>query len=217
MDKYQLTAQKRDLKQKVASLRHDGQLPANIFGSGASQAITLDSKEATKLLSQISESTVIYINLDGKDIPVMLGEVQKDPIKGELIHLTLRKVNLRKKVIASIPVETTGLFSVPGAYYHLVYDEIEAEALPTDLPKAFVVDVSKFQAIGDELTFADLDYDHDKVTLKIEDEKLPVVVVSEVVEEVEEEPATPAEAEASAEGAAPAEGETPAPEAPAAE
>ena len=193
MDKHQLTAQIRDLKQKPAALRRQGLLPANVFGVGESRALTLSLKEVSKLLTQVSESTVFYLQLDQEEIPVMLVEVQKHPITGQLIHLSLRQVNLKQKVTTAIPLQTTGSFNVPGAFYHLVYDEIEAEALPTDLPEALVVDISSLKAIGDEIKFADLDYDRSKVSLKV-DEKLPVVVVNEIVEE-EEAPQAGSESE----------------------
>jgi hypothetical protein len=144
----------------------------------------------------------------------MLSEVQKNPLTGGVRHLALRQVNLKQKVIAAIPIETTGEFGVPEAVYLLVKDEVEAEALPTDLPEKFVVDISKFTSVGEQITFADLTYDHAKVELKIDNEDEPIVVVEAVKEEVEEAP--PVEA-AAPEGEAAATGETPAAATPAPE
>ena len=151
---------------------------------------------------------MFYLSLDSKETPVMLSEIQRDQITNAYVHIALRQVDLRKKVTAKIPVETTGLFAVPGAYYNLVHDEIEAEALPTDLPESFTIDLAALKAIGDEVTFADLAYDRSKVTLQIDDEKLPVLVVNEIVETPEEEEPAPAaqeEAPAAETEAAPAE------------
>lgn len=208
MEKHTLQGQKRELTQKTKKLRAAGFIPANVYGADGSHALSLPLKDTTKLLAQISESTVFYLSLDSKETPVMLSEIQRDPITNAYVHIALRQVDLRKKVTAKIPVETTGLFAVPGAYYNLVHDEIEAEALPTDLPESFTIDLAALKAIGDEVTFADLAYDRSKVTLQIDDEKLPVLVVNEIVETPEEEEPTPAaqeEAPAAETEAAPAE------------
>ena len=187
-EKHVLQAQQRDLQTKPAHYRRQDLLPANIYGVGASQAIVLPVKETAKLLTEISESTVFYLTLDDQEIPVMIAEVQKDPITGQYLHLALRQVDLKQKVTAMIPVTVTGDFSVPSALYLVVKDEVEAEALPTDLPEEFVIDVSKFTAVGQQITYADLDYDHDKVTLHFDSANEPLVVVNEVKEEVEPEP-----------------------------
>jgi large subunit ribosomal protein L25 len=191
-----LDAQLRDLQLKPQALRRQGLLPANISGGKASQALTIPFAQARQLLADISESSVFYLQLDGqKQIPAMLSEVQHHPVSGQLLHLGMRQVNLKQKVTASIPISTTGEFAIPDAVFLLVKDEVEAEALPTDLPEEFVVDVSRFAAIGDQFTFADLTYDRDKVKLNLESEDEPIVVVNAVKVEVEEEPA-PADAEA---------------------
>jgi len=68
-------------------------------------------------------------------------------------------------------------------------NEITVEALPTDLPHEFVVDVSGFAEIGDVITVADLVYDHEKVEV-VDHEPEDVVVTLDyatIEEEVEEE------------------------------
>lgn len=197
MDKHILKAKKRTLDVKPRALRQEDLLPANVYGVKGSQPLTLEAKAVDKMFSVISESTVVYIDLEGKEIPTLISEVQYDPVSGGIIHIAFRQVNLKQKVTASIPVETTGEFNVPGAMYHVVTDEIEAEGLPTDLPEAFILDLGKLSAIGDSVTFADLDYDREKLTLKIDDEKLPVIVVN-AVEEEEQEEEKPAEETAAA-------------------
>ena len=186
MEKHIIKANPRAETEKPKKLRADGYTPANIFGVGASRAIALETKQVDKLLEHVSESTVIYVDLEGKEIPVMFSEIQYDPIHGKPLHLALRQVNLSEKVTAMIPVETTGVFNVPGAYYNLVHDEIEAEGLPTDLPEAFILDLGKLKAVGDAVPYSALEYDRAKITLKIEDETLPVLVVDAIIEETEE-------------------------------
>ena len=196
MEKHILKVELRNEHEKAKHLRQQCIMPINLFGTEGSKALKVVSRQAEKVLTQISESTVLYLEIDGKEVPVMLGEVQRHPINGSVIHVSFHQVNLKQKVTAMIPVEVTGTFSVPGAYYHLVADEVEAEGLPMDLPELFQIDLGNLKAIGDEVTYGDLQYDRAKITLKIEDEKLPVLVVN-VVEEVTEEEKPAEEATAS--------------------
>ena len=197
--KHTLQAKKRDLKVKNALYRRQGQVLGNVYGEAGSQAVVLAAKAVGKILPEVSESAVIYLTIDdGQEIPVMLSEVQKNPLTGEARHLALRQVNLKQKVTAAIPIEVIGVFDVPEAVYLLVKDEVEAEAMPTDLPEKFVVDVSKLTAVGEQIAFADLDYDHEKVTLQIESDTEPIVVVEAVKQEVEAAPVAEAEAAAPA-------------------
>lgn len=189
MLKHVLEVKKRDLKIKNAAYRRDGWIIANLYGEGESQALLIGKKALHKLLPQVSESAVVYLQLDGQkqDIPAMIYETQKDVITGEIIHLSLRRVNLKNKVTAPISIEVTGEFGVPEAVYLLVKDKIEAQALPTDLPEKFVVDLSVLSKIGQQITFADLNYDREKIKLLIDSEQEPILVVDAT--KVEEEPA----------------------------
>ena len=74
-------------------------------------------------------------------------------------------------------------------------DEIEVEALPTDLPREFVVDASKLAAVGDEIKVKDLDYDRAKVEITNHSDEDPVVLLDKI-EEIKEEEAPVSEEEA---------------------
>lgn len=198
-------AQKRDLLgKKVAQLRRQGFIPANVYGVGQdSQAITISTKEFEKLYEKVGETGLVYLAVEGekKDLPVLIGEVQYHPVSGELAHASFKQVDLSEKISAEIPVELIGENSVPGAVVVQVKDVIEVEALPTDLPENFQVDIAGLTEIGQSILISDLNYDKSKITLLIAEEELqsPLVLLEEVKEEVEPEPteeaveATPAE------------------------
>lgn len=190
MFKHLLEVKKRDLKIKNAAYRRDGLVVANLFGEGESQAVLIEKKALHKLLPQVSESAVVYLQFSGQnqEIPAMIYETQKDVITGEIIHVSLRRVNLKNKVTAPINIEVSGVFGVPEAVYLLVKDEVEAQALPTDLPEKFVVDLSTLTKVGQQITFADLDYDRSKIKLLIDSEQEPIVVVDAIKVEEESTP-----------------------------
>lgn len=196
-DKQILAVKTRDLKIKGKQYRQDGYILGNVSGHGDSQALALPLKTTRALLNQIGESSVFYLKVDdsAKEIPVLLQEVQLDPLTGSYIHVAMKKVSLKEKVRATVAFSLTGELSIPDALTILTHQDVEVEALPTDLPSEFVLDIGKFTEIGQQITYADLVYDRSKVTLFVEDETEPILVVSEVKVEVEEEPVA-AEAEA---------------------
>ena len=176
---------------KPQQLRREGIVPANIFGGGDSIAIQMEDIKFQKLYEEVGETGLVYIDVEGdkEQHPVLVEEVQSDPVSGSLVHVSFKKVDLTEKVQAQIPIETVGEFDVPEAVLVVVKDEVEVEALPANLPESFVVDISILSEIGQTITLESLDYDREKVGLVLgeEGEEEPIVVVQQQQEEEPEE------------------------------
>lgn len=209
--KIKFTAQQRtQMGKKTKFLRRQGVIPANVSGDIETPvAISFDKIKFVKLYEEVGDTGLFYLTIeeDGKDLPVLVDDVQMDPVTDEISHVVFKQVNLKEKISADVPVELVGENDVPGAVVVGVVDSVEVEALPTDLPENFEIDISKLTEIGQSITFSDLDYDKSLVTLMIEEEEMtnPVVLLQEqAAQEPEEEPETE-EAEAGGDGEAPAE------------
>jgi ribosomal protein L25 (general stress protein Ctc) len=72
-----LHASKRTVTgKKVRALRHQGHLPAVIYGSGLdATSITLDLRSTTKEMRSISSSTIVTINVDGEEYNALVREL----------------------------------------------------------------------------------------------------------------------------------------------
>ncbi len=208
------------LGKKSNQLRAQSLIPANISGDlDKPIAVAVEKSAFVKLYDKVGDTGLVYLTVEGEKAarPVLINEVQVDPILNNVLHVVFRQVDLTEKVEAEVPVELVGELQVKDALVVTVHDAIEVSALPQDLPEKFEIDISLFTEIGQQVTFAQLSYDKSKVELMIEEEEMetPVVLVQEVKEEVIEEPEAPVEgaegAAAPAEGAeAPAEGTAPA-------
>lgn len=198
---YELKVQKRTLLgKKSKQLRQAGQLPANIFGDvKESIAIQVSSKDFRKMYNEAGETSVVNLHLEGESTahPVLVDSVEIDPMSGTYLHVSFRQVNLREKVVATIPVELVGELSVNSAMTVVLREELDVEALPTDLPEAFTIDLGQFTEIGQEFTVAQLEFDRQKVELlEIEpDQVLLQVQALEQMAEVEEASTEVAEVE----------------------
>lgn len=144
-----LVAETRETRGKNAArrLRVEHKSPAVLYGTGGDPvALTLSPKEITKILTSSSGSNTIF-NLDvkGQVTPVIILDWQTHPIKGNVLHVDLKRVDLTKKINVNVPVHTTGEpvgVKMQGGHYELVNREVEIEVLPDDIPEHFTIDVA---------------------------------------------------------------------------
>lgn len=225
MTTYELKAAKRTiLGKKVKSLRKTGIVPANVFGKKTSSiAIQLDQKTLVTTLKQAGETSLIHLKVEGegKARPVLVAGYAQNPVSGALLHVDFHEVDLTQKTKATVPVKTVGVSPAVEAGNVLVLqrNEIEVEALPTDLPDVIEVDVTGLTEVGASIHAKDLKVDRTKIKLDIDDDETIVTIQEPAKEEViaPPAPAEPAEGEVAPEGAEtkegePKEGDKPAPE-----
>lgn len=205
-DKHTFDVQERNtLGKKVKQLRKQGLGVGSISTpNGKAKSVQFDQKKFNKMLEKAGESSLLYLSVgeEKKQRPVLVDEIQAEPVTGEMIHVTFRQVSLKDKVTAEIPVEFIGETDVADTTLVVVRDMVEVEALPTDLPEKIEVDISVLTEAGQSISVADLNVDTEKVTIVVgedqEAENMPVVMLQEVQEEVEE-PEEIAEGETSSE------------------
>lgn len=205
-DKHVLATETRTVQGKqVKQLRRAGKVPIHVFGGGeTSLLLSAEKKNLQHLYEKAGESSLVYLQIAGAEVPVLLDEIQHAPIDDAILHVSFKRVDLNKKTEAEIPVELVGESSVPQSVVVLTRDVVEVEALPADLPEKFEIDASKLTEIGQTITLKELSYDKDKITLLAEAEMLdePLAILQEVKEEVVEETTPEAAAEGEAEAAA---------------
>jgi large subunit ribosomal protein L25 len=161
MDKVVLKATKRDvIGKQVNALRRSGKLPAVIYGRHTEPVnITLDAHDASLALSKVGSSSLINIDVDGKEFPALVRERQRDYIKDRLIHVDFMAVSLTEKLRAEVRIELTGMsLAVKDSDAVLVtgLHTLSVECLPADLPEHVVVDISPLAKVGDSIHVRDI-------------------------------------------------------------
>jgi len=146
------------LGRKVKTLRSQGLLPANVYGRKIkSLSVQGDFNQIKKTFNQVGETGLVNLKIDKEKSfrPILLHNPQLDPVTDKLIHLDFYQVDLTQKVTADIPVEISGEAPAAqkdeGVLVQLV-NEIEIEALPSDLPEKLVVNVASLEKIDDAIT-----------------------------------------------------------------
>ena len=206
-----LTAENRSLSgRKVKGLRRQGKIPANIFGKKVkSLSVQVDSLEFTKLFAKVGETALLDLQVNSEKAarPVLVASIQRHPVSNQILHIDFHEVALNEKVTAAIPVELVGeapaVKDHGGIVVHPI-SEITVQALPTDLPEKFELDLSILLNIGDAFTLDQLSYDKAKVEVTLDPSTVLVTIQAPKEEVVEvpvaaEIPVAPTEGEAEAE------------------
>ncbi len=209
-----LEAKKREIFGKKASdLLEQGLIPAEIYGHGFENIhISLPVKEFGKVFKEAGESSLVSVTVDGKMFPVLIHEVKKDVLGDYVVHVDLYRVRMDEKIKTQVPLNFIGESSAikeHGGVLVKSVEEVEVEALPTDLPHSLDVDISKLTELHQSLHGSDIIVPKG-VKVFIEPEMGIVTVMEPQKEEVVEAPAAEVPVEG-AEGAATApaaEGET---------
>src|SRR5512141_75260 len=110
MDKVVLKATKRVVTGKqVNALRRAGKLPAVIYGRHTEPiSIALDMHTASIILGKVGTSSLLTVDVDGKEYPALVRERQRDYLRGTLKHVDFLAVSLTEKIRADVRIEITG-------------------------------------------------------------------------------------------------------------
>jgi large subunit ribosomal protein L25 len=175
---------------KVKVLRHQGLLPAVVYGHGVdSLPITLDMREANRVLDRLSPSALVVVDIEGDQHYTLVRDKQRNPIVGSITHVDFQAVSLTEKVRADLNINLVGEAPALEAYFGILVQNLEQlsiECLPKDLPNRIDVDVSGLEEISDSLLVSDLVVP-DGVEILNDLEDVVVVVVAQAAEEEEEE------------------------------
>ncbi len=161
MKKHSLKADIRSLVgRKVKNLRSSGNIPAAVYGKKVkSISVTVSSDAFAKVYAAAGETGLVELAVGSDVRPVLIHNVQRNPLNDTVIHVEFFQVDLKEKVKTRVPVEFTGespVVSQKQGVLLTLLDEVEVEALPTDLPEKITLDISSLNEIDKELKVGDL-------------------------------------------------------------
>jgi len=219
MKRHKLVVEKRKiLGKKVSKLRKEDILPANIYGKGVkSLSIQIPYKEFEKVYKEAGETGVVDVEIEGSIRPSLIHNVQQDYYKHLLLHADFFQVNLKEKVKAMIKIVIIGEPKAVTDKIGLLMqtlEEIEVEALPTDLPEKIEVNVEPLAVLDAQITVGEIKAPAGVTVLTDASQvvaKIGALISKEAAEQAAAEAAAAEAAKAAAtpaeEGAVPTEGE----------
>ena len=212
MEKILLDVKVRDVKVSPNYLRKQRQIPAVFYGDKEkSVALQVDYQTFRKAFERAGGNQVIELNIDGKKKPVLVHDVQYNPLTDNFDHIDFVSVNMNVEVKADIPVVIVGLAPavkhIGGILSHR-REEHQINLIPAGLATSNQVDVSGLETLHSSIHLSDLQLPSGvKLTGNPDDVVVSISVVKEEVEPTTTMEAAVAEsAAASGTPAVPAEG-----------
>jgi len=189
-----ITAELRDSrgKNEARRLRAGGKIPAVVYGARQEPvAVAVSPKDLNRILrSKSGHNTIFNIDIqDRENTPVMIVDWQNDPVKENLLHADLKRIDLTQRIAVKVPVHTTGEpkgVKQEDGLLELVAREIEIECLPEEIPEEFVIDVVELM-LGQSRRASDLVMTGSMVLLSPPDAVIAHVIALRAVEEAKPE------------------------------
>lgn len=193
-EQVELTAEKRAvLGKQVQQLRRQGWIPGVMYGHGFDPVpLQFEMRSLRHMLSQVGGSQLIHIKVKGQKQPEMalVREVQRDCIRGTLLHVDFYRVMMTERLTTEVPLAIVGESPVlelkEGILLHGI-STIEVECLPGDLVDAIEVDLSDLVEVDQALYVRDLAVPAGIDVLTGSDEMIVRIAPLEAEEEEEEE------------------------------
>jgi large subunit ribosomal protein L25 len=130
-------------------LRITGRTPGIVYGgSGEPALIEIDHNALWHAIKKEAfHSSVLEMELNGKDNKVLLRDVQMHPFKQLILHIDFQRVDANTKLHMKVPLHFSGDENSPavktdGCIANHVVTEIDVLCLPADLPEFIAVDLS---------------------------------------------------------------------------
>ncbi|MCU1337604.1 MAG: ribosomal protein [Bryobacterales bacterium] len=148
-------------KNEARRLRAAGSAPAVVYGIGQDTlTVAVNPKEVVRILhSKTGHNTIFTLAVKGgENTPVMIVDWQTDPVKDNLLHVDMKRIDLTQRLVVKVPVHTLGEpegVKIQGGLHEVITREIEVECLPNEIPEFLSVDVSKL-AIGQAVRASDV-------------------------------------------------------------
>jgi len=139
-------------------LRREGKIPAVVYGMGAEPvAVSVVWRELRQCLkTEAGVNAVISLDIDGKRHTSIVKEIQRHPVRRDVIHVDFLRVDPTRPVTVDVPIVVTGEAKKVAAMQGIVDQQMFSMAVsvrPDSIPNEITVDVTDLD-IGDVITVA---------------------------------------------------------------
>ncbi len=133
----------------VRRLRRTGMIPGSVMKmkKGGTELIKLPAHDFMMAMrGRASKQLLVTLDMDGKEVPALMREMQNDVLAGTPIHVDFSEVSLTEKVRVKVPLYLTGEavgVKIGGGILQQALRTIEVDCLPEDIAEKFIIDVSQ--------------------------------------------------------------------------
>ncbi len=161
-DKINVTLDERvEQGKKVARLRREGLVPGVVYGQGFDPIMVQAAYgPLEKAVRSAGRHTPVQITIGSKKRIAMIKDVDRDPVKALIRHVSFHAVKASEVVTAEVPIVLKGQGESEAERAGLVVlqaiEQIDVKAKPADLPESLEVSITKLKTAEDKVTLADI-------------------------------------------------------------
>ena len=176
------------LGKKNKRLFDEGYIPAVVYNSkGDSTNIKITRSFASKIMSEVTSATVLDADYDGKDMKVIVKEIDVNPFTERIRHIAFFEIDEKQEMTFTIPFKIVGV--APAVKNNLgilvdVLSSIDVRGKLSDLVPFIEIDVTKLEHPGQSISLDDLDLPKSLELVNEDLAETTVVTITELQEEV---------------------------------
>jgi len=180
-------------------LRASGRVPGIIYGAGKdAQSVEFDHKALLRHLKmEVFHSSILDMTVGAQKDRVLLRDFQMHPWKEQVLHADFQRIDPTKRIHMAVPLHYMNAELCPGVkvgkgVVQHIFNELEIQCLPDDLPEYIEVDL-KDLGLGHSIHVSELKLPKGvEPVAKLKSDDPAVVTVQVPREEAAEETAAPA-------------------------
>jgi len=173
--------------------RQEGNIPAVVYGPEIQpMVVEVPERVFRAAMKTAHTSSILNLNVDGKENRVILRDLQRDPVTNRVIHMDFHAISMTKPINVALPIKFVGTprgVKTDGGIMQATMRELEISCLPDKIPEVFEINVDDL-GIGDSLHVSDLSIPDVEIVTPARRTVVvisaPTVIKSEVTEDEEE-------------------------------
>ncbi len=163
MADFQISAEVRQaLGKKNRRLRRAGYVPGVVYGpSTESISVKFPYRALEVLLMNAGGTNLIDVDVAGNTYPSLAREVQRDVVRGDILHVDFLAVDESQRINVEVPIAMAGSSPVVAAREGILItgrSSLTLEVFPSDIRDRIVIDLSTLTELGAEVLVRDLEF-----------------------------------------------------------
>ncbi len=170
MENLNLVAELRAKEEILKEVRASKMVPGVVYWHKQETiSIKVDYSSLLKTYRKSGKNHLINLDVEWKNIEVLVHEVQKEPVSWDFLHIDFYAITKGEKLTTIIPLEFVG--NSPAVKEWAILEEhikeLEVKCLPKDLVDNFEVNLAILKEMWDVIRVSDLNIDSNKYDIHV--------------------------------------------------
>ena len=141
-------------------MRAEGRIPATVYGMGREPvSVTIERADLRRAMTtEAGVNALIRLDIDGESDHALVKEIQRHPVRRDVIHLDLQRIDPAKPMLLTVPIELIGdskKVTSAGGVIELKLRQLKVSVRPDSIPTHIVVDQSEM-VVDDMITVGEM-------------------------------------------------------------